>query len=61
MVEPAAKKVNLNPKMPSSGVGIKADKPFLGQAIIYLILIFGAVIAIIPFFSLFTPIRFTIQ
>lgn len=50
MVEPDVKKVNLSPKMPTSGVGIKADKPFLNQFIIYLILIVGAVIALIPFF-----------
>ena len=50
MVEPDVKKVNLSPKMPSSAVGIKADRPFLSNFIIYLILIIGAVIAIIPFF-----------
>lgn len=50
MVEPKVKPVNLSPKMPSSGVGIKADRPFLGHLVIYTILIVGAVIAIIPFF-----------
>lgn len=50
MVELDVKKVNLSPKMPSSGVGIKADRPFLSHLVIYTILIVGAVIAIIPFF-----------
>ncbi|MEA4812918.1 MAG: carbohydrate ABC transporter permease [Anaerolineaceae bacterium] len=50
MVESVEKKVNLKPKMTSPVVGNKRVGSFFGKFFVYLILMVGAVIAIIPFF-----------